>query len=66
MGQWLPGKRRVPSLQPWRRETFKFSTDLRRFIDGWNDRCHPFIWTKAPDGVLSHARPRQRTSDAEH
>jgi hypothetical protein len=19
---------------------------IRQFIDGWNDRMHPFIWTK--------------------
>ena len=22
---------------------------IRRFIDGWNERCHPFVWTKPPD-----------------
>jgi DDE superfamily endonuclease len=37
---------------------------IRRFIDGWNERCHPFAWTKSPNEVLSHARPRKRTSDA--
>ncbi|WP_255481874.1 IS630 family transposase [Amycolatopsis sp. SID8362] len=38
-------------------------TAIRRFINGWNDRCHPFTWTKTADEILSHAR-RQRTSDA--
>ena len=25
---------------------------IRAFINGWNDRCHPFIWTKPADQVL--------------
>ncbi|MGO9660394.1 MAG: hypothetical protein ACLP7F_18825 [Acidimicrobiales bacterium] len=37
---------------------------IRRFIDGWNDRCRPFSWTKTPDEILVHAR--QGTSDARH
>jgi len=53
-----------------RRGTFTSVRDLvgaiRRFIDGWNERCHPFVWTKSPDEVLSPARRRQTTSDAEH
>ena len=36
---------------------------IRTFIDGWNQRCHPFIWTKTPDEILPHAT-RQPTSDA--
>ena len=38
---------------------------ISRFIDGWNDRCHPFIWTKTADEILPHAR-RQGTSEARH
>jgi transposase len=38
---------------------------IGRFIDGWNNRCHPFVWTKPADQVLAHAR-RQRTSEARH
>jgi len=38
-------------------------TAIRTFIDGWNDRCHPFIWTKTADEILPHAT-RQPTSDA--
>jgi transposase len=38
---------------------------IRRFIDGWNERCHPFIWTKTADQILPHAT-RQRSSDATH
>jgi transposase len=29
---------------------------IRRFVDGWNERCEPFVWTKAADEILSHAR----------
>jgi transposase len=35
---------------------------IERFIDGWNDRCHPFVWTKTADELLDHYRPGQRTS----
>jgi transposase len=38
---------------------------IRAFIDGWNERCHPFAWTKAADEILPHAT-RQRNSDARH
>lgn len=24
---------------------------IRAFIEGWNDRCHPFIWTKTADEI---------------
>jgi hypothetical protein len=27
-------------------------TSSRRFIDGWNLRCHPFTWSKTADEVL--------------
>jgi transposase len=39
---------------------------IRRFIDGWNDRCEPFVWTKTADELLDHARPGQRTSFTRH
>jgi transposase len=38
---------------------------IRAFIDGYNDRCRPFIWTKTADEILPHAT-RQATSDAGH
>lgn len=40
-------------------------TAISRFIAGWNDRCHPFTWTKTADQILPHTK-RQRTSDAGH
>ena len=33
---------------------------IRAFVDGWNDRCHPFVWTKPADQVLKKAN-RQTT-----
>lgn len=30
---------------------------IRAFIDGWNQRCHPFAWTKTPDEILTKCRP---------
>jgi len=60
----------IITRQAIRRGTFVSVKDLiaaiRRFIDGWNERCHPFTWTKQPDDILCHARPRKRTSDAGH
>ena len=28
---------------------------IRTFIAGWNQRCHPFIWTKTAEEILPHA-----------
>jgi len=38
---------------------------IHAFIDGWNERCHPFTWTKTPDEILPRAT-RKRDSDARH
>jgi hypothetical protein len=38
---------------------------IRGFIDGWNQRAHPFTWTKTPEEVLAKA-DRKKTSDAAH
>jgi len=38
---------------------------IRTFIDGWNERCHPFAWSKTADEILPRAT-RQRSSDAGH
>ena len=52
--------------QAIRRGTFTSVKDLiaaiGQFIDGWNERCHPFIWTKPADQLLDHCRPGKRTS----
>jgi transposase len=38
---------------------------IRAFIDGWNDRAHPFVWTKPADQILAKAN-RQKTSTTQH
>jgi hypothetical protein len=32
---------------------------IRAFINGWNDRCQPFVWTKTPDGILKKANRKE-------
>ena len=32
---------------------------IRAFIDGWNDRFEPFVWTKDAETIL--AKPRRKT-----
>jgi transposase len=55
--------------QAIRRGVFPSVRDLmikiRAFIDGWNSRKHPFIWTKTPDDVLAKIK-RKQTSSAHH
>ena len=36
------------------------------FIDGWNDRCHPFTWTKTADEILSRCRPGKGAPFTQH
>jgi hypothetical protein len=59
----------IITRQAIRRGTFPSVKDLvatiRQFIDGWNERCHPFTWSKTAEEILPRAR-RQRTSDAGH
>jgi transposase len=51
------------------RGTFDSVKDLnakiRAFIDGWNNRSHPFVWTKTADQILAKAN-RQKTSNTDH
>ncbi|HMB05837.1 MAG TPA: IS630 family transposase [Isosphaeraceae bacterium] len=60
----------IITRQAIRRGTFTSVKDLTRaigaFIDGWNDRCQPFVWTKTADQVLDHCRPGKRTSFTRH
>lgn len=39
-------------------------TATTAFIQGWNQRCQPFVWTKTADEILPHTR--KPTSDARH
>ena len=41
------------------------TTAIRTYINGWNNRAHPFVWTKTADQVLKKAN-RQTTSNARH
>jgi hypothetical protein len=47
----------IITRQAIRRGTFAGVADLvgaiRRFIDGWNDRCRPFVWAKSTEEVIS-------------
>lgn len=59
----------IITRQAIRRGSFESVKELvaaiRTFIEGWNDRCHPFTWTKTADEILPHAT-RKRDSDARH
>lgn len=37
---------------------------IGRFIDAWNDRCEPFIWTKDADSILAKAQRSSKTQDS--
>ena len=60
----------IITRQAIRRGTFTSVKDLigaiETFIDGWNERCHPFVWTKPAEELLDHCRPGQRTSFPRH
>ena len=32
---------------------------IRAYIDGWNDRCHPFVWTKTAEEILKKANRKK-------
>jgi transposase len=59
----------IITRQAIRRGTFTSVKDLiaaiEAFIDGWNDRCHPFVWTKTADEILTKAH-RKQTSNTRH
>ena len=38
---------------------------IRRFIDGWNERCEPFVWTKDADTILARTQ-HQPISETRH
>ena len=49
----------IITRQAIRRGTFTSVKDLiaaiETFIDGWNERCEPFVWTKTADQIIPHA-----------
>ena len=38
---------------------------ITAFIDGWNERCQPFVWTKDADTIIAKAH-RKPTSSTRH
>jgi transposase len=59
----------IITRQAIRRGTFTSVKDLiaaiETFIDGWNERCQPFVWTKTADQILAKAT-RMKTSNTRH
>ena len=39
---------------------------IETFIDGWNERCEPFVWTKTADQIIPRATRGNTTSIARH
>ena len=54
----------IITRQAIRRGTFTSVKDLiaaiETFIDGWNERCQPFTWTKTADEILAARHPRSK------
>jgi transposase len=59
----------IITRQAIRRGTFDSVRELvaaiGTFIDGWNERCQPFVWTKDADTIITKAH-RQSTSGTRH
>jgi len=59
----------IVERQAIRRGTFgsvkELNAKIRTFINGWNERSHPFVWTKTADQVLKKAN-RKTTSETDH
>src|SRR6266487_3072794 len=60
----------IITRQAIRRGSFTSVKDLiaaiEAFTGGWNDRCHPFTWTKPADELLPHCLPGKRSSFTRH
>ncbi|MBK6870832.1 MAG: hypothetical protein IPJ14_09640 [Kineosporiaceae bacterium] len=62
----------IITRQTIRRDTHRSVAELieaigaiEAFMDGWNDRCEPFTWTKTPDQIIAKA-VRTTTSNSRH
>jgi len=59
----------IITRQAIRRGSFTSVKELKAaieaFIDGWNERCEPFVWTKTADDILAKAH-RKSTSNTRH
>ncbi len=60
----------IITRQAIRRGTFTSVKDLiaaiETFIDAWNERCEPFVWTKTADQIIPRVTKSQATSIARH
>jgi transposase len=60
----------IITRQAIRRGTFTSVKDLTGaigiFIDAWNERCEPFVWTKTADQITPRATRGKQTSIARH
>ncbi|HEY6574785.1 MAG TPA: IS630 family transposase [Mycobacterium sp.] len=63
----------IITRQAIRRGTFHSVADLEAaiaaYIDGWNERAHPFSWTKSADEIVAHAKPsphRKKSYNTRH
>jgi transposase len=60
----------IITRQAIRRGTFTSVKDLiaaiEIFIEAWNERCEPFVWTKTADEIIPRATKGQATSIARH
>ena len=60
----------IITRQAIRRGSFTSVKDLiaaiETFIDGWNERCQPFTWTKTADELLPRCKPGKRTTFTRH
>jgi hypothetical protein len=41
------------------------TTAIRTYINGWNNRAHPFVWIETAEEILEKAN-RQNTTNAAH
>jgi hypothetical protein len=59
----------IITRQTIRRGSYNSVKDLiaaiETYIDGWNERCQPFAWTKTADQILAKAQ-RKKTSNTRH
>jgi hypothetical protein len=51
-----PPRRLRPALTP---HLLVNTRRIRAFIDGWDQRCHPFVWTKTTDQIPGKSRPQE-------
>jgi transposase len=39
---------------------------IGRFCEGWNQRCHPFTWSKDADQILAKGNAGNTTATSDH